>query len=80
MILQDILELGFKEKKEWFFEETKKINYILQKNDKTFRATFTENNGEPYYFQVGIVISEKGHVDRWRDVCSNEHLNKLINE
>ena len=80
MILQDILKLGFTEKKEWFFEETKKTNYILQKNNKTFRAVFTENNGEPYYFQIGIVISEKGYVDRWRDVCSKEHLNRLINE
>ena len=48
MILQDIFELGFVEKKEWFFEETKKINYILNKKEKIFRAIFTEYNGLPF--------------------------------
>ena len=77
MNLNDILTVGFKEKKYWEFKETGTKNYVLEKNSKTFRAIYTTCNGIPY-FQIGVVLNEKGIVDRWRDICSEESLNKLI--
>jgi hypothetical protein len=77
MELNDILILGFKEFENWEFKETGTKNYILKTKNKTFRAIYTTCNGLPY-FQIGIVINENGIVDRWRDICSNESLNKLI--
>lgn len=77
MILDDIIILGFKEHEEWGFKETRTKNYKLKTNTKTFRAIYTTCNGLPY-FQIGVVLNEKGKVDRWRDICSKQSLNKLI--
>lgn len=77
MILDDIIRLGFKENKEWEFKETGTKNYMLKTNTNTFRAIYTTCNGLPY-FQIGVVLNERGIVDRWRDICSKESLNKLI--
>ncbi len=69
--------IGFKHYPDWDFADPYTPNYRLDLAGKTFRAKVTRCNG-PVYTQMGIVINEKGHVDRWRDCCSKGSVARKV--
>tara|TARA_R110002020_G_scaffold318905_7_gene534554 strand:- start:8572 stop:8835 length:264 start_codon:yes stop_codon:yes gene_type:complete len=82
---QTLIDLGFKRHPKW---DTETKNHIGKATDVTphykmigpkavWRAKPEVNNGIPYVI-MGMVVSESGLVDRWRDCCSEGSVERKI--
>lgn len=82
---QTLIDLGFKRHPEWDFEikdYTGKVidvipHYKMIGSKAVWRAKPEVNNGTPYVI-LGMVVSESGLVDRWRDCCSVGSVERKI--
>lgn len=73
-----LIALGFVHYPEWDFKNPDTNHYRLEKNGKIFRAHVNKNNG-PWYVHLGIVVSDDGKVDKWRDCVSSGSVERKIN-
>lgn len=77
-----LIQAGFVHYPEWDFPDGHK-NYRLDIKGKSIRAHVWDSStgfaNEKAFVSVGIVVKEKGIVDRWRDICSDGSLSRFLN-
>jgi len=78
-----LLDLGFKHFKEWDSVNIERKNYRLDFKNKIFRAVVYGSpegfKNDKTFVTLGICVNGN-KVDRWRDFCSNDSVNKFINK
>lgn len=81
--MQDVntlIELGFTHFPNW---DRGCKHYRLDIRGKTIRAVeWGASKGFPdekTFISAGVVVNDKGIVDRWRDLCSNGSVSGFVN-
>lgn len=75
---QTLLDLGFQPHKDWDFANTGTKHYrLVTPEGLEFRA-YVQLHNPPVYVEIGRVVNDKGHVQRWKDCVSEGSVKRFI--